>query len=212
MPRLAPLGLLLLIGAVYSTESAAAKRPPPVVGRWNLTVTAAGRHHVPVLARADLRHQDRRAGRPNDRARWSGPTRWRKVEWKKNELIFVDAPGDRPGRWRPDSDWPGPDDGSHSGPTGKQTPALDPPRTYRAKIRFGNLEGTSEAPDQPTWTMFGARPPKFHERGRVPWGKPVTLVSRGLHRLALARQPPRHLLEGERRRAREPPRLRRHRQ
>jgi hypothetical protein len=86
-----------------------------------------------------------------------------KAEWKKNELTLVEAPPPPPVA------------------AGKEAPpAPPPPRTYKAKVRFGNLEGTAEAAGEPTWTLFGTRPPKFHERGRVAWGKPVPLVSRGL--------------------------------
>jgi hypothetical protein len=157
MSRLAPLGLVVLLGALTATESAAASRPPPVVGRWNLAMTAADSTTFPSWL--DLSF-DTKTGVLSGRlcGRQGRPRQLARAEWKKNELTLVEAPLD----------------------TAKDAPPPPAPRTYKIKIRFGNLEGTAEAPGEPTWTLFGTRPPKFHERGRVAWGKPVPLVSRGL--------------------------------
>jgi hypothetical protein len=171
MPRLAPLGLFLVIGALTATEAAAAGRPPPVVGRWNLAMTAADGSTFPSWLEVTF---DSKSGALGGRlcGRFGRPRALGKVEWKKNELTLVEAP-------RPeDASKPAGKDGlAEASPAHDATGA---PRTYKAKIRFGNLEGTAEAPGEPTWTLFGTRPPKFHERGRVAWGKPVPLVSRGL--------------------------------
>jgi hypothetical protein len=161
MPRLASLGLVVLLGALAATESAAASRPPPVVGRWNLAMTAADSSTFPSWLELTF---DTKTGVLSGRlcGRQGRPRPLAKAEWKKNELTLVEAP-------------------LEPATTGKEAaPPPPPPRTYKAKIRFGNLEGTAEAAGEPTWTMFGTRPPKFHERGRVAWGKPVPLVSRGL--------------------------------
>ena len=77
-----------------------------------------------------------------------------RVEWKKNQLSFVDLEQTESG-------------GSIE-------------RLYKAKIAFGMLDGEASGPGGPPWSFIGARPPKFRERGRVPWGKSVPLISKGL--------------------------------
>jgi hypothetical protein len=183
MFRVAPFGLVILIGALISTESAAVGRPPPVVGRWNLAVTAADGTTFPSWLELTF---DTKTGALGGRfcGRYGRPHPLAKVEWKKNELTLVEARSE-PGEADPgDKDEAGKDKDSAGKPGGKEAgkeAAKDlPERIYKAKIRFGNLEGTAEASGAPTWTIFGTRPPKFKDRGRVAWGKPVPLVSRGL--------------------------------
>ena len=155
MPRRAPLGLVLLFGTVFllaasPRQASAARRPPPVVGRWNLTMTAADGTTFPGWL--ELSFDDKTgalAGRMCGRVGKALPLD--RAEWKRNELVFVSNPG-----------------------------GIGAPRTYRLKIRFGLLQGAGEAPGEQLWTLMGTRAPKFIARKRVAWGKPVTLVSRGL--------------------------------
>jgi Domain of Unknown Function (DUF1080) len=172
MPRLG-LGLVLVLGALCVTEVATAGRPaPPVVGRWNLTVTGPDGSSFPSWL--ELTH-DTKTGVLTGRlcGRFGRARPLVKAEWKKNELIFVADETPAPGT-AASAPAPPPETGAALRPAGA------PARTYRGKIRFGNLEGTAEAPGEPTWTIFGSRPPKFNDRRHVPWGKPVPLVSRGL--------------------------------
>jgi hypothetical protein len=193
MSRLAPLGLLVfLIGALTPTESAAASRPPPVVGRWNLAVTAADGSTFPSWLELTF---DTKTGKLEGRlcGRYGRPRPLAKAEWKKNELTLVESPADGGGGQDRIVTAQAPQIGKEAGKEappppkaetgkdmGKPGAVATAPRTYKAKMRFGNLEGTAEAAGEPTWTIFGTRPPKFNERGRVAWGKPVPLVSRGL--------------------------------
>jgi hypothetical protein len=156
MPKLARLGLVLaavsVLLPVLPRPVAAKKRPPPVVGRWNLNVTGPDGASFPSWL--ELTHDDKTGklgGRLCGRTGRAHPLL--KVEWKKNEVTFIGRP--------------------EEGSTGGE-------RTYRAKIRFGMLDGAASAAAGPSWTFLGARPPKFPNRGRVPWGKPVTLISKGL--------------------------------
>ncbi|HEY0709227.1 MAG TPA: DUF1080 domain-containing protein, partial [Polyangia bacterium] len=158
MPRLASLGFVLLLGTVnvtvvasgVSPASAASKRPPPVVGRWNLTVTAPDGSTFPTWLEISF---DDKSGALGGRlcGRVGKALPLERAEWKRNELVFVTSPG-----------------------------GMGAPRTYRAKVRFGMLQGAAEAPGEPLWTLMGARAPKLMDRKRVAWAKPVTLVSRGL--------------------------------
>jgi hypothetical protein len=156
MPKLARLGLVLaavsVLLPVLPRPVAAKKRPPPVVGRWNLNVTGPDGASFPSWL--ELTHDDKTGklgGRLCGRTGRAHPLL--KVEWKKNEVTFIGRP--------------------EEGSTGGE-------RTYRAKIRFGMLDGAASAAAGPSWTFLVARPPKFPNRGRVPWGKPVTLISKGL--------------------------------
>lgn len=156
MPKLARLGLVLaavsVVFAVLPPAVAAKKRPPPVVGRWNLSVTGPDGASFPSWLELTFDDQTGKlGGRLCGRTGRAHPLL--KVEWKKNEVTFIGRP----------------DEGSTGGE-----------RTYRAKIRFGMLDGAASAAAGPSWTFLGARPPKFPNRGRVPWGKPVTLISKGL--------------------------------
>ena len=81
------------------------------------------------------------------------PVTLSKVEWKKNELTFVDVESEG---------------------------ATPVERTYKAKMRYGMLDGTAAVIPGSAWTFLGNRSNHFKERGRVPWGKPVALVSKGL--------------------------------
>jgi hypothetical protein len=156
MPKLARVGLVLAavcaVFAVVPPAIAAKKRPPPVVGRWNLNVTGPDGASFPSWLELTFDDQTGKLG-----GRLCGKTgRARpllKAEWKKNEVTFIDraAEGTKEGE-----------------------------RTYRAKIRYGMLDGAASAAEGPSWTFLGARPPKFPNRGRVPWGKPVNLISKGL--------------------------------
>jgi hypothetical protein len=156
MPKLARLGLVLaavsVLLPVLPRPVAAKKRPPPVVGRWNLSVSGPDGASFPSWLELTFDDQTGKLG-----GRLCGKTGRAhpllKVEWKKNEVTFIDRP----------------DEGSTGGE-----------RTYRAKIRYGMLDGAASAATGPSWTFLGARPPKFPNRGRVPWGKPVTLISKGL--------------------------------
>jgi len=151
MLRLAPLGLIVVLTSLVTSQAAAAKRPPPPVGRWNLAMTAPDGSTFPSWVELTFDTKTGALGgrftgrvgrtRPLERAEWT----------KKQELVFAVA-----------------------------DPLTTTSRTYRAKIRFGMLEGTAEATGEPTYAMLGARPPKFSPRRRVAWGKPVALISRGL--------------------------------
>ncbi|HEY0713221.1 MAG TPA: hypothetical protein VGF45_11145, partial [Polyangia bacterium] len=110
MPRLAFLGLvlgpLLFLGTVFTAPAAvAAKRPPPVVGRWNLTVTSPDGAASPAWLEISF---DEKTGVLGGRlcGRVGKATPLERAEWKRNELVFVSNPG-----------------------------GLGAPRTYRAKLR-----------------------------------------------------------------------------
>jgi hypothetical protein len=156
MPKLARVGLVLaavsVLLPVLPHPAAAKKRAPPVVGRWNLNVTGPDGATFPSWLEVTFDDQTGKLG-----GRLCGKTgRTRpllKAEWKKNEITFIDR--------QPE--------GTSEGE-----------RTYRAKIRYGMLDGAASAAAGPSWTFLGARPPKFPNRGRVPWGKPVNLISKGL--------------------------------
>ncbi len=151
MLRLGSLGFVLLLATTLSAPARAAKRPPPAVGRWNLAMTTPDGSTFPSWLELTF---DTKTGALDGRFTGRvGRTRpLDKVEWtKQNELVFA-----------------------------VNDPLTSTPRTYRAKIRFGMLEGTAEATGEPTFTLLGARPPKFLSRRRVAWGKPVALISRGL--------------------------------
>jgi Domain of Unknown Function (DUF1080) len=138
--------------AAPAPARAARGRPPPVVGRWNLTVTGADGATFPSWLEITFGDDGKLGGRLCGRFGVAEPLA--RVEWKKNQLIFVDREKT--------------DDGN------------DVERLYKAKIAFGMLDGEASAPRGPPWSFIGARPPKFRERGRVPWGKSVTLISKGL--------------------------------
>jgi hypothetical protein len=147
MFRLAPLGLLVVLTSLlwspFSSLAAAAKRPPPAVGRWNLAMTAPDGSTFPSWLELTFDTKSGELGgrftgkvgrtRPLEKAAWS----------KKNELTFVVA-----------------------------DPLTTTSRTYRAKIRFGMLEGTAEASGEPTFTLLGARPPKFPPAAAWPGANP----------------------------------------
>jgi hypothetical protein len=145
------LGLLVLVGTLISSPTTAAvKRPPPIVGRWNLTMTAGDGTTFPTWL--ELSFDDKTGalgGRLCGRVGRAIPLE--RAEWKRNELVFVSNPG-----------------------------GIGPPRTYRAKYKFGMLQGAAEAPGEDLWTLMGSRAPKLVDRKRVAWAKPVTLLSRGL--------------------------------
>ena len=156
MPKLARVGLVLAAASVLlpvlPRPADAKKRPPPVIGRWNLTVTGPDGASFPSWLELTFDDQTGKLG-----GRLCGRTgRTRallKAEWKKNEVTFIER---------------------QAGGTSEGE------RTYRAKIRYGMLDGAASAAAGPSWTFLGARPPKFPNRGRVPWGKPVNLISKGL--------------------------------
>jgi hypothetical protein len=132
--------------------AARARTPPPVVGRWNLTVTGADGSTFPSWLEITFGEDGKLGGRLCGRE--GVPEPLARVEWKKNQLLFVDL--DR-------------------SPKGDQVERL-----YRAKMAFGMLDGEAIAPGGRSWSFIGSRPPKFRERGRVPWGKSVALISKGL--------------------------------
>ena len=170
MSRFPPSGLILLASLsvlagtltdpLFAREALAAKRPPPVVGRWNLTMTAPDGSTFPSWLELTF---DTKSGDFGGRlvGRTGRPRSIEHAEWKKNELSFSVPPV------------------VPAAPAASAPPA-PPGRTYRAKVRFGMLEGTAEAAGEPTYTFLAARPPKFANRGRLTWGKPVPLLSRGL--------------------------------
>jgi hypothetical protein len=143
--------LALVSIALPRAEAASRRRPPPVVGRWNLTVTDAEGRSFPSWLELTFDDQGALGGRLVRRK--GRPVPLTKVEWKKNELTFVDV----------------------------ETEGAAPvERTYRAKMRYGMLDGTATVTPGSAWTFLGNRSNHFRERGRVPWGKPVALVSKGL--------------------------------
>jgi hypothetical protein len=151
--RRAVLALVVLAaGASATPVSAARGRPPPVVGRWNLTVTGADGSTFPSWLEITFDEAGKLGGRLCGRVGVAEPLA--RVEWKKNQLIFVDV---------------------EKGDKGATVE-----RMYKAKMAFGMLDGEASGPNGPPWSFIGARPPKFPARGRVPWGKPVTLISKGL--------------------------------
>jgi hypothetical protein len=155
MPRVRPhLPLLAVAIAVgwAGPADAARGRPPPVVGRWNLTVTEPDGSTFPSWLEITFDDAGKLGGRMCGPVGVAEPLA--RVEWKKNQLIFVDLERTSDG--------------------GKVE------RMYKAKVTFGMLDGEVSGPGEPPRSFIGARPPKFRERGRVPWGKSVTLVSRGL--------------------------------
>jgi hypothetical protein len=160
MPKLARVGLAafavsVLLPVLHRPAALAKRRPPPVVGRWNLSVTGPDGAAFPSWLEITFDDQTGKlGGRICGRTGRTHPLL--RAEWKKNEIAFVDAEGEAAG--------------------GK--PAAE--RTYRAKIRYGMLDGAASAPGGPSWTFLGARAPRFPNRGRVPWGKPVNLISKGL--------------------------------
>ncbi len=141
-----------LVLAAASPAAAARGRPPPVVGRWNLTVTGADGVTFPSWLEITFDDAGKLGGRLCGRVGVAEPLA--RVEWKKNQLTFVDVEPAGGGR--------------------------NVERLYRAKIAFGMLDGQISGPSGPPWSFIGARPPKFRERGRVPWGKGVPLISKGL--------------------------------
>src|SRR5215207_4178851 len=97
MPRLASLGVVLLVGMVLGTVSpppatAASKRPPPVVGRWNLTMTSADGATFPTWLELSF---DEKSGALGGRlcGRVGKAIPLERAEWKRNELVFVSNPG-----------------------------------------------------------------------------------------------------------------------
>lgn len=153
MSKVLPSALSLALVLALAPAAGAARRPPPVVGRWNLTVTDVEGRTFPSWLELTADEKGVLGGRLVRRA--GRPVPLGKVEWKKNELTFVDSDIE----------------------PGAKT-AVE--RTYKAKIRFGMLDGTATAAPGSAWTFLGSRSHKFRERGRVPWGKPVALVSKGL--------------------------------
>ena len=147
----AAAGVVLVIG-VSAPVSAARGRPPPVVGRWNLTVTGEDGSTFPSWLEITFDEEGKLGGRLCGRVGVAEPLA--RVEWKKNQLTFVDVE------------------------KGSQGATVE--RMYKAKMAYGMLDGEVTAGDAPPWSFIGARPPKFPARGRVPWGKPVTLISKGL--------------------------------
>jgi hypothetical protein len=151
-----PWHVVALAVALVTTAAVPARaargRPPPVVGRWNLTVTAADGATFPSWLEITFDDAGKLGGRLCGRVGVAEPLS--RVEWKKNQLSFVDV--DQNDQGRPVE------------------------RLYRAKIAFGMLDGEISGPGGPPWSFIGARPPKFRERGRVPWGKSVALISKGL--------------------------------
>jgi hypothetical protein len=135
-----------------SARAARGRPPPPVVGRWNLTLTGADGSTFPSWLEITFDDAGKLGGRLCGRVGVAEPLA--RVEWKKNQLTFVDV--DRTA------------DGAKV------------ERLYRAKINFGMLDGEVSGPTGPLWSFIGSRPPKFRERGRVPWGKSVALISKGL--------------------------------
>jgi hypothetical protein len=131
--------------------SAARGRPPPVVGRWNLTVTGSDGSTFPSWLEITFDDAGKLGGRLCGRVGVAEPLE--RVEWKKNQLSFVRM---------------------------EKADRGTVERLYKAKIAFGMLDGEASGPGGPPWSFIGARPPKFPARGRVPWGKTVTLISKGL--------------------------------
>jgi hypothetical protein len=140
----------LLVAAVPS-HAATRRRPPPAVGRWNLTVTGPDGTTFPSWLEITFDDAGKLGGRLCGRV--GVPRPLARVELKKNELTFVDI---------------------------ESQDKANIERIYRAKIRYGMLDGAASAPEGPAWTFLGARAPKFPQRGKVPWGKPVALISKGL--------------------------------
>ena len=150
MPRAASLGLVLLVATIFPAPSFAGRRGPPVVGRWNLTVTAPDGSTFPSWV--EISHDK---GRLSGRiCNATGRTReLERVVWRKNQVTFVDSQ-------------------VKDGETYQ--------RVYTAKIRFGILDGTASSDKASSWSFLGTRAPKFKERRHVPWGKAVPLISKGL--------------------------------
>ena len=153
MSKVLTSAVVLALLCTVAPEATAARRPPPVVGRWNLTVTDVEGRSFPSWLELTADEKGVLGGRLVRRE--GRPTALGKVEWKKNELTFVDSDLE----------------------PGSKT-AVE--RTYKAKMRFGMLDGTATSVPGSAWTFLGQRAHKFRERGRVPWGKPVALVSKGL--------------------------------
>jgi hypothetical protein len=142
----------LALAATPSPSLRAAPRPPPVVGRWNLTVTGPDGAPFPSWLEITFGPEGLggrfcgRAGVAHALAR---------VQWTKTkELIFTDA---------------------------SQEGGVAVERIYRAKIRNGELDGTSAVDAGAPWTFGGVRSPKLVEPHRPHWGKAVPLIARGLN-------------------------------
>jgi hypothetical protein len=155
MPRVwlrLPLLAVAVVAGWAAPVDAARGRPPPVVGRWNLTVTEADGSTFPSWLEITFDDAGKLGGRLCGRVGVAEPLA--RVEWKKNQLIFVDRE--------------------------RTSEGGNVERLYKAKLAFGMLDGEMSAPGGPPRAFIGSRPPKFRERGRVPWGKSVTLISKGL--------------------------------
>lgn len=152
MRRVAPLGLLgllaLAVTIVFAPSALAKKRPPPVVGRWNLRITAPDGSLYPSWLDLEADDDANLTGRFCGRTGRAMPLA--KIDWKKNELTFVET----------------------------EAPNIE--RIYKAKIRFGVLEGTVSTPGTPELNFLAERAPKLHDRHNITWGKPLPLVTKGL--------------------------------
>src|SRR5215213_1789488 len=97
MPKLARVGLAVaavsVLLPVLHRPAAAKRRPPPVVGRWNLSVSGPDGASFPSWL--ELTFDDQTGtigGRITGRTGRTHPLL--RAEWKKNEIAFIDREGE----------------------------------------------------------------------------------------------------------------------
>ena len=175
MPKLARVGLVLaavsILLPVLPHPAAAKKRPPPVVGRWNLNVTGPDGATFPSWLELTFDDQTGKLG-----GRLCGKTgRTRpllKAEWKKNEITFIDR--------QPEGDLRGRAD----------VPRQDPLRHAGWRRQRGG-RAVLDLPGRPAAQVPQPGPGALGQAGEPDQQGPAGL--------AAAQQRPGRLLEGERR-------------